>query len=185
MALSEVVYASWTVGSQPAPPTWDSTIPDQLMEAGTPIDPVHVHVASGANNYTVDGLVAGFTFDDNGNLYADATVVAGTYSITVTATNFGGSISQTFDWVVASQLAEFDISVDRVTGIATLQVDTDVVNGTMYLRTFDTDPGAVTAQSVIDNATDSQVVAGNRVTFTIPNGGFGDTDYYAVVQQII
>lgn len=188
MAYSAVVYASWSVGAQPAAPVWDSTIPDQLMEAGTPIDPVHVHVASDTTGnivYSVSSLASGFDFDAFGNLYADATVVPGTYSITVTATNIGGSIQQTFDWVVVNQLVQFGLSVDRVTGIATLQVDTDVIDGTMYLRTFDTDPGVVTAQSVIDNATDSQVVAANRVTFTIPNGGFGDTDFYAVVQQVI
>ena len=158
------------------------------METGAPIDPVHVHVASDTTGnivYTVSSLESGFTFDGIGNLYADATVVPGTYSITVTATNIGGSINQTLDWVVVSALSELSLSVDPVTGIATLQVDTDVVDGTMYLRTYDTDPGAVTAQSVIDNATDSEVVSGNTVTFTIPNGGFGDTDYYAVAQQVV
>lgn len=85
--------------------------------------------------------------------------------------------------MAAASLSLDSVSVDQSTGVATITVNTDTISGTMFLRVYETDPGVVTASDVYSAPTDSTSVTASPVVFTVPNNGWNDTDYYAVVQR--
>ncbi len=121
---------------------------DQVVDAS-------VDFAGSGMNYAVDTVLAGVSIDAATGLLTISTDVAASGSVTVNASNSGGSASSTFA-----------VSVSAATG-------TDVTFGAMTLAGSGGLPKPAGATGIVDDGGTNLVLSGNEV---VPAGSGGVTD---------